>query len=65
MHTLLQSRNIDVRIPNAIVFLHLFVNLPPTFAALVKLILKQVCQKTSIEIYLVFDKTMSPFIKNC
>ena len=28
------------------------------FGALVKCILKQVCQKTSIEIHLVFDKTI-------
>ena len=57
--------NIDIRIIDGMFFLHLFVELPPTFGALAILILKQVCKQKGNEIHLIFDKTISPSIKDC
>ena len=46
-------------------FLHLFVELPPTFGALATLILRRVCRQSGNEVDLVCDKTTSPSIKDC
>ena len=56
---------IDIKIIDGMFFLHLFVNLPATFGALATLIFKQVCKQKGNEIHLVFDKTISPSIKDC
>ena len=55
---------IDVRTANGIFFLHLFVDLPLSFSPLAKFILQQVCKLKSTEIHLVFDKAISPSIKD-
>jgi len=56
---------IDITIIDGMFFLHLFVELPPTFGALAKFILRQVCRQKGNEIHLVFDKAISPSIKDC
>ena len=45
-------------------FLHLFLDLPLTFGPLEKSILKQVCKQRGMEIDLLFNKTISPPIKD-
>ena len=55
---------IDVRIVDGMFFLHLFVDLPLTFGPLAKLILQQVCKQRGTEIHLIFDKTISPSIRD-
>ena len=45
-------------------FLHLFVDLLLTFGSLEKFILQQVCKQRGTEIHLLFDKTISPSIKD-
>ena len=47
---------IDVRIVDGMFFLHLFVDLPPTFGPSAKLILQQVRKQRVTEIHLLFDK---------
>jgi len=55
----------DVLIIEAMFFLHLFVDLPLTFGALAKFILQRICKQRGKEIHFVFDKTISPPIKDC
>ena len=55
---------IDKRIIDGIFFLHLFDDLPVIFGPLEKLIFLQVCKQRGMEIHLVFDKIISPSIKN-
>ena len=45
--------------------LHLLDSLPSTFGGVARYLLKQVCKHKGIEIHLVFDKTISPSIKDC
>ena len=55
---------IDVRIVNGMFFLHHFVNLPLTFGPLAKLILQQFWKQRGTEIHLIYNKTISPSIKD-
>ena len=55
---------IDVKIVDGMFFLHLFVDLSLTFGSLAKLILQQVSKQRGTEIHLIFDKTISPSIKD-
>ena len=55
---------IDVKIVDGMFFLHLFVDLSLTFGPLAKLILQQVSKQRGTEIHLIFDKTISPSIKD-
>ena len=45
-------------------FFHLLYQLPSTFADLADNLLRQVCKQRSMKIHLVFDKTISPSIKD-
>ena len=56
---------IDVKIIDGMFFMHLFINLPSKFGDAAKCILQQLCKQAAKEIHLVFDKTISPSIKDC
>ena len=55
---------IDVTVIDAMFFLHLLHDPPPTFGGVASHVLRQVCRQKGSEIHLVFDKTMSPSIKD-
>ena len=57
------SVTIDIRIVDVMVFLHLFADLLIIFGPYIW-ILKQVFKQRDTEIHLLFDKTISPFIKD-
>ena len=46
-------------------FLHLLVYLPVLFGEVARFMLKKICKQKAKVIYLVFDKTDSPSIKDC
>ena len=56
--------NVDVTIIDGMFFFHLLYQPPSTFADLADHLLRQVCKLRGTEIYLVFDKTISPCIKD-
>ena len=58
------TANADVTIIDSMFFFHLLYQPPSTFAGLADHLLKQVCKQRGMEIHLVFDKTISPFIKD-
>lgn len=55
---------IDVTIIDGMFFLHLLYQPPSTFGGLADYLLRQVCKQKGTEIHLVFDKTISPSIKD-
>ena len=56
--------NADVTILDGMFFFHLLYQPPSTFAGLADHLLRQVCKQRGTEIHLVFDKTISPSIKD-
>ena len=56
--------NVDVTIIDGMFFFHLLYQPPSTFAGLADHLLRQVCKQRGTEIHLVFDKTISPSIKD-
>ena len=56
--------NVDVTILDGMFFFHLLYQPPPTFAGLTDHLLRQGCKQRRTEIHLVFDKTISPSIKD-
>ena len=56
---------IHTTIIDAMFFLHLQSNLPETFGAVSRYIFKAICSTNSKTIHFVFDKTISPSIKDC
>ena len=56
--------NVDVTIIDGMFFFHLLYQPPSTFPDLADHLLIQVCKQRGMEIHLVFDKTISPSIKD-
>ena len=56
---------VDVLIIDGMFFLHLLFDLPATFGMVAKFIFNRICTQKSHQIHLVFDKTVSPSIKDC
>ena len=56
--------NVDVTIIDGMFFFHLLYQPPSTFAGLADHLLRQVCKQRGTEIHLVFDKIISPSIKD-
>ena len=56
--------NVDVTIIDGMFFFHLLYQPASTFAGLADHLLRQVCKQRGTEIHLVFDKTISPSIKD-
>ena len=56
---------VDCTIIDAMFFLHLQFDLPTTFGEISQYLLKKICQTKSDTIHFVFDKTVSPSIKDC
>jgi hypothetical protein len=56
--------NIDITVVDAMFYLHLQTNLPETFGAVSRHILKSLCSHESKVIHVIFDKTISPSIKD-
>ena len=56
--------NVDVTIIEGMFFFHLLYQPPSTFAGMEDHLLRQVCKQRGTEIYLVFDKTILPPIKD-
>ena len=57
--------NIDITIIDGMFFLHLFPDLPSTFGSVASHILRQICRQKGNETHLIFDKIISPSIKDC
>ena len=57
--------HIDTTIIDAMFFLHLQFDLPSTFGEISHYLFKKICQNKSKVIHFVFDKTISPSIKDC
>ena len=56
--------NVDVTIIDGMFFFHFLHQPPSTFAGLANNLLRQVCKQRGTEIHLVFDKIISPSIKD-
>ena len=56
---------IHTTIIDAMFFLYLQSNLPETFGAVSRYIFKAICSTNSKTIHFVFDKTISPSLKDC
>ena len=56
--------NVDVTIIDGMLFFHLLYQTSSAFAGLEDHLLRQVCKQRGTEIHLVFDKTISPSMKN-
>ena len=57
--------SIDSTIIDAMFFLHLQFDMPTTFGEISQYLFKKTCQTKSDIIHFVFDKTVSPSIKDC
>jgi hypothetical protein len=56
---------VDCTIIDAMFFLHLQFDLSTTFGEISQYLFKKICQTKSDTIHFVFDKTVSPSIKDC
>ena len=56
---------VDVTVIDGLFFLHFLIDLPTNFGSIASFILHQVCKQKGHTIHLVFDKTISPSIKDC
>ena len=57
--------NVNTTIIDAMFFLHLQFDLPATFGEISQYLFKKICYTKSEVIHFVFDKTVSPSIKDC
>ena len=60
-----KPNHVDVTIINAMFFLHSWKDLPATFGTIARFLLRKAFAQKGNNMHLVFDKVVSPSIKDC